>query len=163
MFKALTIALIILMTPPTMAKWDGFYVNGSVAVSSLDDPKAIRIPINFGGGYGAIIPGYFSHGMYLGMGVDLIDCHIALSDSILSHHVTTRVVGRLGFPNTTYMPYGAVLLGYNYSEAKGGLGLRSGIDFDFIVENFFWGLHLDVFSLNSKIQWQSGFVFGYRF
>lgn len=153
------------------AKWEGFYARGSASIeggSAMGSFGGV-MPLKLAAGYGVILPGYLTQGLYVGGDAELINFTLNFGSSSISNQFSPKLLTRFGWPQTQYMSYIAPSLGY-YSGSDGvfAWGLRMGVDFDFIASGFFWGLNLDWSrTINAKADnysiLTSGFTFGYRF
>jgi hypothetical protein len=153
------------------AKWEGFYVRGSASVegNGMVGSFSGQIPLKVAGGYGLILPGYLTHGLYIGGDVELLNFNITFGSGVGSSQYSPKLLARIGWPQSQYMSYLAPSLGY-YSGSDGAFtwGVRVGVDFDFIAAGFFWGINLDWSrTINAKADnfafLTSGITFGYRF
>lgn len=144
---------------PLSAKWDGFYGRGSFSLwgASEKDGFSLKPMFTVGGGYGTVIPSLLSHGLYVGLDVE------AIRKNLLGY--SHEVIMRFGIPHAQYMFYVAPKLAYHSTDEIMLWGGRTGIDFDFILPGFFWGVSLDwSIPFKDKPSWiQTDFSFGYRF
>lgn len=172
MWKRLALSLLCLGLSSASAKWDGFRVCTSASISghstSTKDFQT-QIPLSISGGYGLILPGYFSHGMYVGADLEPLNFTFHAGNGSGSNEYAPKLVLRFGLPYPQALPYAGLSLGY-YSGDDSALtwGIRAGVDIDFIHPGFFWGVHLDWYrTFNAKGDNFSilapGFNFGYRF
>lgn len=166
MFRHIALTLLLLLNVNT-AKWHGAYIRGSASAFAVNGKGNVNL--SFAGGYGTVLPGYFSQGLYLGLDAELINIKIGLGDEG-SWSVDPKLLLRIGAPKTLYLPYIATsLAAYKYGDKHLFTGgARAGIDFDFITSDFFWGINIDwSYTFNAPGEnfsvLTSGFTFGYRF
>ncbi|MCP5322835.1 MAG: hypothetical protein H6492_02375 [Candidatus Paracaedibacteraceae bacterium] len=157
LIKVLCLLAVCLTTAE--AKWEGFYGRGGVSVlgAAKDGNFNFEPLFAVAAGYGAVIPNLFSHGLYVGLDIE----GIRKSEFGYSHEAFMR----FGFPRAQCMLYVGPKGGYNTTHEYGFWGVKGGMDFDFILPGFFWGIHADwtipFKEIPSTIQ--TGFTFGYRF
>lgn len=166
MLKVKTMTLLrnflLLMTAslmPISAKWDGFYARGGFSVLGASSSGSFNFTPLFcvAGGYGLVLPNYFTHGLYVGIDIE----GVRRSHAGYSH----EMLARFGLPKNQYMLYVASKLGYNSTAEHMFWGVRLGVDFDFIFPGFFWGINADwsvpFKDISSTLQ--TGVTFGYQF
>jgi hypothetical protein len=150
---------IMLWVMPLSAKWESFYARGAFSLRGLSsDEKFSFVPLfAIGGGYGNVIPNILSHGLYVGVDIE----GIRKNQFGYSH----EAIIRFGFPRAQCMFYVAPKIGYHSTNEFMIWGARVGIDFDFILPGFFWGVSLDwSIPFKDRVSWlQTDFSFGYRF
>lgn len=154
-----SVVLVLLCILPISAKWESFYARGafSLAGDSVEGKFSFAPSFSVAGGYGNVIPNMLSHGMYVGLEIEAI----RKSQDGYSHEAIFRV----GLPRAECMFYAAPKLGYHSTKEIMIWGLRTGMDFDFILPGFFWGVSLDwSIPFKDTPSWiQTNFSFGYRF
>lgn len=158
LFKKLVIVCGMLVLPVS-AKWESFYARGAFSLYGATENGSFSFTPLFtlGGGYGNVIPNVLSHGLYVGLDVEAI----RKNQFGYSH----EAIVRFGFPRAQCMFYVAPKIGYHSTDSFLMWGARTGVDFDFILPGFFWGVSLDwSIPFNESASWiQTDFSFGYRF
>ncbi len=154
-----SVLVVALVLAPVSAKWESFYARGAFSLlgASVDGNFSFTPSFSVAGGYGNVIPNMLSHGLYVGLEVE----GIRKSHFGYSH----EVIVRFGFPRAQCMFYAGPKIGYHSTKESMMWGLRTGMDFDFILPGFFWGISLDwSIPFKDTPTWiQTGFSFGYRF
>lgn len=149
----------VLSTLPVSAKWESFYARGAFSLwgSSSNGSFSFTPLFTVGGGYGNVIPNVLSHGLYVGLDVE------AVRKNLLGY--SHEAIVRFGVPRAQCMFYVAPKIGYHSTGSFMIWGARTGIDFDFILPGFFWGVSLDwTIPFKDSASWiQTDFSFGYRF
>jgi hypothetical protein len=144
---------------PLSAKWESFYARGSLSLWGASEKGSFSLTPLFalGGGYGNVIPNVLSQGLYVGLDIE------AIRKNQLGY--SHEAVMRFGFPQAQWMVYVAAKIGYHSTSEFMMWGARTGVDFDFILPGFFWGVSLDwSIPFKDNPSWiQTDFSFGYRF
>lgn len=155
--KSVLVAMLGLV--PLSAKWESFYARGSFSLWGASEKGSFSFTPLFtvGGGYGNVIPNVLSHGLYVGLDIEAI----RKNQFGYSH----EAIMRFGFPRAQCMFYVAPKIGYHSTDSFMMWGARTGMDFDFILPGFFWGISLDwSIPFKDTSSWiQTDFSFGYRF
>ncbi|QOL19308.1 hypothetical protein [Candidatus Bodocaedibacter vickermanii] len=143
---------------PISAKWESFYARGAFSLlgASVDGNFSFTPSFSIAGGYGNVIPNMLSHGLYVGLEIEGIRKSFGYSH---------EAIFRFGLPRAECMFFVAPKLGYHSTKEIMIWGLRTGMDFDFILPGFFWGISLDwSIPFKETPSWiQTDFSFGYRF
>jgi hypothetical protein len=145
---------------PVSAQWEGFYARGAFSLSgSAPDGGSFSFTPSFSAaaGYGNVIPNMLSHGLYVGLELE----GIRKNQFGYSH----EAIARFGLPYAQWMFWMAPKFGYHSTTEVMFWGIRTGVDFDFILPGFFWGIAADwTIPFKDKTSWiQCDFSFGYRF
>lgn len=157
-FRKLVLVSCLALTP-LAAKWESFYARGGLSFLGVSANGSFSFTPSFSAaaGYGNVISGMLSHGLYVGLEAEGIRKSMGYSH---------EAIVRFGFPRAQCMFWVGPKVGYHSTAEIMFWGARTGFDFDFILPGFFCGVAADwtiPFKEGSGSWIQCNFSFGYRF